>query len=499
MNGTIGRCAAAVLLGLAVPLPASAAAHLIAEYAPGAAYTVAAHCDPGAPLAIVNLVVRNTGDSDAKARTANAVDAAGMLGGRATVDPIDAGDRLSVALPLARIPGAAGPLGGAHTLAVAVGTRALPPLTVTLPAGFCDPPPAAAPAGPPAPAVVPGAGTVTRVGTTQRAIVRPIVAASPAAAATVSERRRTALNLALAIAPPSNLHGATGGPECAAHSGLAGAFVCTDMVASGNLLLVFDWKADAGPDAIDGYRAYRVDGGRHQLIAGTTNGKDLTLIDLAKPAGGYAGACYAVAAYHGAKESAPSDAFCASGGSVAKTLRLTPQYVRSSNREDASQGNFVTGHFSISQAPAPIQVGFHHEVQKHTLGDGWYNFVSRAGVAFDVSPLAHHKLVSAKLKMTILSSAGYGNNRSCATDVGTGTEFWWRNSDWIDASFGAGVVPTDTGPIVSADVTTLVAPWLTGEPNYGFVLRNADENVRAFAENQCVTSYGAPTLELTYY
>ena len=41
--------------------------------------------------------------------------------------------------------------------------------------------------------------------------------------------------------------------------------------------------------------------------------------------------------------------------------------------------------------------------------------------------------------------------------------------------------------------------WMRGEPNFGFVLRNADENLNAFTNKSCITRYTEPGLELTYY
>jgi hypothetical protein len=43
------------------------------------------------------------------------------------------------------------------------------------------------------------------------------------------------------------------------------------------------------------------------------------------------------------------------------------------------------------------------------------------------------------------------------------------------------------------------APWLSGSPNYGFVLKNRDENLGTFTNKRCLTAYTNPTLELTYY
>jgi hypothetical protein len=46
-------------------------------------------------------------------------------------------------------------------------------------------------------------------------------------------------------------------------------------------------------------------------------------------------------------------------------------------------------------------------------------------------------------------------------------------------------------------VSQLVAPWLSGEPNCGFVLINRDESLAAFTNKH--TSYTTPVLEITYY
>ncbi len=44
-----------------------------------------------------------------------------------------------------------------------------------------------------------------------------------------------------------------------------------------------------------------------------------------------------------------------------------------------------------------------------------------------------------------------------------------------------------------------MTPWLSGSPNYGFVLKNRDENLGTFTNKNCLTTYTNPTLELTYY
>jgi len=40
---------------------------------------------------------------------------------------------------------------------------------------------------------------------------------------------------------------------------------------------------------------------------------------------------------------------------------------------------------------------------------------------------------------------------------------------------------------------------MAGSPNYGFVIRNENENLDAFMNAQCETVYGDPQLDLEYY
>ena len=46
-----------------------------------------------------------------------------------------------------------------------------------------------------------------------------------------------------------------------------------------------------------------------------------------------------------------------------------------------------------------------------------------------------------------------------------------------------------TGPDVSYDVTQLVRDWANGSPNYGMVLLGDEENLDAFTERGCETTY----------
>ena len=504
--------AALLIAGIpAAALAAQLAASITAEYA-ARPYTLAASCEPGKPDVFVNLVLYNGGSAPTAPVRVTGRDTTNSLVGETVLAPLPVDTQVLVTLPLRPVGSAGGSIGGTHTIhlmifaGITAAPNQLPPLSVLVPATLCTPTP------PPAAAPTPKAASTT---------APAAVAAGPASPVAI---RRRPLNIALAtplvVAPramphakvgtlavgvPTNVHSTGSGLDCGAHVGPLGALVCPDMIKSGDLLLIWDWAPAAGPPDIDGYRVYRVDSSLKQLVYTRANKKDLTLVDVPKPAGGYSGKCYAVTAFVGARESALSPSFCAGSSSVAKTIRLPAIHTRSSHRYHVNTGNAFTGNFANVPEESPLDVGFSYSATQHTLGDTVHNGIHRAAVAFDMSALANRGLVAAKLHLTIATSAGLGNNHSCATNVLTGTEFWWQNSNWIEVpagdqgSLSLNAVPTDTGPEISADVTQLVAPWLRGQPNYGFVLINTDENLGAFTNKACLTSYSNPTLEVTYY
>jgi hypothetical protein len=493
MKRILPPIAAAALV--AMPAGAYAAPAFALGYG-APAYTVAASCNLAQPLVFVNVEVHNYRKAPSSPLTLQAIDQTGVLQGTAPLPSVDGDDSVTVVVPM-RSPGMnAAAIGGPHTITVSAGGRRSAPLLINVPPALCAPPapaPTTAPSSVPAPAAAgaPGTRGVLSVGARPRVTLATPTPAPNYVVQKISSRQ-SAVALTLKLGTPANVRAAGGGPECAAHVGAIGALVCPDMIKSGDLLLVWDWQPGAGPDAIDGYRVYRVDGGRKQLVYTRANQKDLTLVDVAKPSGGYTGTCYAVSAYVASRESDLSPPFCAGGGSAATTARLPRSYMRSTYRQrDNTQ--------FTSPGDEGMIVGFSYSKLVHTLGDDFHNYVYRTAVAFDVSSLRNRRLVAAKLHMTIASSQGAGNNHSCATDVGTGTEFWWQNAGWLEGAFGYGIAPTDTGPEITADVTPIVAAWLRGEPNYGFVLKNSDENLGAFIDKRCETAYTSPSLEITYY
>ncbi len=115
-----------------------------------------------------------------------------------------------------------------------------------------------------------------------------------------------------------------------------------------------------------------------------------------------------------------------------------------------------------------------------------------------MSLVRNRRLVSARLRLPILQQPASASH-SCITDVGTGTDAWWQSTGLLNGRFDQYAAITDSGSSITVEVTPMVAAWMRGEPNFGFVLRNADENLNAFTNKSCITRYTEPGLELTYY
>ncbi len=493
------------LLAAAIPSAALAAPEpkFTAEYG-AKPYTFAATCDLARPLVFLNLVLANNRGTPTGPVRLMAQDSIHVFEGDTTTPQIPAGAEIPAILPLHRVASNPLPIGGTHRLTVSVvvngsaGTIRLPPLDVTVPANLCTPAPAT-----PAPTTAPSVATKVHT----RDITAAVATQKPIA---IGANASKVANVAVLVRPPApvNVHSTGSGTDCGTHVGALGSLACPGMIASGDLLLIWDWQPDSRFSDVDGYRVYRIDSGLKQLVYTRAEQKGLTLVDVPKPAGGYNGKCYAVSAYVAKAESELSAPFCASGGSVAKTIQLTPNHIRSSNKQNSQRGN-VFGDFAEQANTSPLVAGYSYAEQQHTLGDSFDNKIYRAAVAFDISPVLHRRVVAAKMRLQIQDTdcAGcvmpggspVGNNYSCATNLGTGTEFWWRNNSWIEAQIGLGIEPNDVGPTIGADVTPLVAAWSNGQPNYGFVLLNRDENLGAFMNKRCVTSYSGPVLEITYY
>jgi len=284
---TLARTLAALLLA-AAPAATSAEPNFSTSFA-SPAYAFAATCDLAQPLAFISVVVANRGTAPLAEIPFSATDASGAFHGSATTQLLPPGAHLTLRIPMLHVPSNAAPIGGTHSIAIMAGLRRVGSLELAVPMTLCP--------------------NSTQVLSRVHPGLTP--SASPLFSQVAKLKSNTSAIILAARTPavPTNVRNANGVQDCAAHVGLLGAFVCTDLIRSGRMLLVWDWQAGFGPDAIDGYRVYRVDGGK-RLVYTRADKKDITLFDVALPAGGYVGTCYAVSAYAGTSESTLSSTFC---------------------------------------------------------------------------------------------------------------------------------------------------------------------------------------------
>jgi hypothetical protein len=295
---------------------------------------------------------------------------------------------------------------------------------------------------------------------------------------------------------------------CTQHGGFGAGLACTAGLPSGMLALVWSCASCS----VDGYRLFRVDGGRREPVAIPANGAGVTAALLDAPQGGFAGRCYAALAYRGTYESELSNAYCASGGSVMNTATesFPPDHVRSSAAWTTS-----------SLAPAFVSEGFldvgaYHSSYKLVTGDDFRNELSRGGLHFDLTRLSKKRVLSAKLHVKVdttkLDAGAVDHSTSCTSAIALGKDEWWSHSDWILAagqtdernSFDtpARLKPGSAdGPEAVYDVTPIVNDWVQGtQKNYGFVLMTEDAGIHGFSNNACRTTYTPSiSLEVTFW
>lgn len=421
------------------------------------------NCDPAwNPVFVVNGQVAKATDANvAPSRT---------LALSIRADQFKASDCVAI-----RIVNPANPGQNATSNAVCMSQVPAPPKTVKLMSPAVIPP---TPAPPAAMAIKPGFATA---------------ASNPA----LGNRGGSAVN-AMFVAAPSGLSNTLDAKVCTQHGGFAGGLGCQAGLPNGMLALV--WSC-ANCKA-DGYRLFRVDGGRHEPVAIPANGGDVTIALLDAPQGGFAGRCYAVMAYRGPNESELSNAYCAGGGSIMATANFAPQHVRNSMRGRFRPKGLGADVFDASNSGGALIAGASHTTTQYFSGDGWDNRLFRGGVYFDLSSLLHKHIYNAKLHVVVDTSSRNGgatdHSTSCASTIATGTAYWWNYADWIEASVR--LRPGEiNGPDVAYDVTPIVVDWANAIPNFGFVLMTDDSDLNAFTTNQCKTTYtGRISLEVKY-
>lgn len=461
---------AAALMALLATLPLSAVAGSSLTIDPDApAYSVAASCDLSQPLIFVNVLVGNVGNVPTFPRVINAGDPGGAFHGQASIPAILPSQmQMAVQIPLTHVSSNAAPIGGDYSIVASSG-GASTTVVVTVPSGLCAS--VVTPSGPSAPGnlVIHGGYLGGRNHAAERLVVRP--------------------------SAPSNLQNVRSEADCGAHAGTLGALFCPDMIKSGNLLLDWDFHGDGRE--IDGFRIYRVDGGAKQLVDHTTGKETIRVSDIKAPSGGYSGTCYAVAAYAGNAESELSHDYCMnSSGEVAKTVHLSATELKSTSRGSAKGG--LSSTTSSTQAEPYPKVGYYYSATKSLFGDSRSAQYWRLGVRFDVSRLAGHRIVAAKLRIA------FNEAHSCATDVGRGENEWWfADANWNEGFFGDDIGIGDSGPELSANVLPIVSHWIAFNENRGLVLKGNDENSGAFTNKSCTTNFPRNpadyVLDVTYY
>jgi hypothetical protein len=315
----------------------------------------------------------------------------------------------------------------------------------------------------------------------------------------------------LQLTAPNGLTSTQDVQTCTQFGGFGAGLACKALLPKNRLVLIWNYTPDRNP--VTGFHIYRVDKGFSSPVGSQANGPAVRfyIVDP-PPAGGYTGVCYTVSAYGGGKESAPTAPFCVAPSAVSKTATLQATQVRTAVQD--SEGRPVgNGGF----APLALSVGYNetYTTQSVVVQIGSYSDdeVYRAGLLFDLSSLAYKKIHSATLHLSVDSAWVWSGStpvlptantvtdhyNSCAANVSVGVDRWWEHSDWINDNKALSPGPAN-GPDVTIDVTSIVANWAAGQPNFGFVLEGTNESMTIHSNAGCVTSYvpASATLVVQY-
>jgi hypothetical protein len=303
-------------------------------------------------------------------------------------------------------------------------------------------------------------------------------------------------------------------PTCTAHGGIGGGFACTAGLQAGFLALVWNCQGCK----VDGYRLYRVDGGRHDAIPSSgayANDATVTLALIDPQGANLNGRCYAITAYKGSNESTLSNWACAGAGSVATTVTLQPTHTLHWKHSRDSRTIGWT-HDPTDAYDSKLYVGYGDHYGPDLLGDYYSDEFDRSGMVFDLSSLAGHPISKAVLKLSALSSWHDYNNtdwqhpwylsalspEACVAVVDLATDRWWQNND-LNSSVSYLSSGGYMGPDFSIDVTTAISNWMgyQSSSDFGFVLRGDDENDlwHGNTNHVCMTQLQSVSLVVTYY
>jgi len=283
---------------------------------------------------------------------------------------------------------------------------------------------------------------------------------------------------------PANVAAINDLSVCEQHApGTACGFILTDARNSNSLVLawdvahVVDLLGHSRLSAPDGFKVYRVDGGRHDLITKQPF-EYVRVAEVPKPADGtYDNKCYAVTAYNSLAESQASKPFCGANGALG--IVLSPKTI-------AARDHWH--HRGLYYPPTGCNglcVGYELDSSNGTDFGDQSGIAWRSYLRFDQGSLAGIHVTRATLK--VLTSYG---DAGCIDKVSAANGDWWdNNSAWVDGDFDNGVAPSAanrSGALI--DVTRIVQRWADGSaPNNGLVITGRDENVGANQTAQCIT------------
>ena len=320
-------------------------------------------------------------------------------------------------------------------------------------------------------------------------------------------------NFPLTLVPqaPTSFTNTTDPSACAAHVNL---LFCNASLQAGDLALIWNWSDPSYP-SLDGYRVFRVDGGRHQKVVESSVGKDITGTFLHTPP---TSACFVVAAYVGTTQGSDSRPYCFGGAAFVATTAYIPNHIKIAYNINGNSTGFggallqVAGGSPFSSdngvhafANQFGEVGWWHFTNKDWLGDSFTNGYARSGVAYDLSSLSGKHVYKAVMRMHMYGAntkgnLDTGNFTECAAWILPGIAPWWNDGNMIEDQFASALsIGNAAGPPVAIDVTSIVQSWQAGAPNYGFVLQGNDENLGVFYDGQCVSFFDPnPILEITH-
>jgi hypothetical protein len=316
----------------------------------------------------------------------------------------------------------------------------------------------------------------------------------------------------LLLPAPTGLTSTTDSKVCGTHGGLGGGLACQAGLPKGMLALVWNFCSTC---KADGYHLYRVDGGQHTSVPIPANGTQVSMALLDVPTGGFGGKCYAVTAYRGTQESAPSARFCVGQVPAAWTsVFLKPSYVAGLMR-----GRKSSSSQTYSSIEAQAIVGFLHSQAFH---GPWSNEQYETNIIFDPGPLNAIEaqtgpvvIKAMKLHLHVAKSwisdppgslfTREDDQTSCAATFGLGAGRQ-LTGDWLSMT-SLGTFGPNQGPDVSIDLWPMLqnGPHVLGGNPYGFILMGEDPNPSLASDNpkwlpsSCKTQYAdTMTLEVVY-